>query len=133
MKFNGVIFSRLWAVCAVSFVFSSVAAADDFQHYPAKPSPTVEAALCHLSSLNPVLSQLTSSEKVKLEDMVKIHELTYTLENALGTLQAALVETAERLEEVHKASERFDQKTVVEKSVEYRKLANQFISPVACD
>jgi hypothetical protein len=40
--------------------------------------------------------------------MVKIHELTYTLENALGKLSEDLAKAAVDLEEVHLASEKLD-------------------------
>jgi hypothetical protein len=55
-------------------------------HFPAKKSPDAKTALCNIVHHNKVLTQLTQKEELSVEDMVKIHELTYTLENALGKL-----------------------------------------------
>jgi hypothetical protein len=51
--------------------------------------------------------------------MVKVHELTYTLENAIIQMQKDLVTIAANLEEVHLASERLDQKAIGEFGSKY--------------
>jgi hypothetical protein len=79
-----------------------------YSHFPAKKSPDAETALCNIVNYNKVLTQLTQKEELSVEDMVKIHELTYTLENALGKLLEDLAKAVVDLEEVHLASENLD-------------------------
>lgn len=43
---------------------------------------------------------------------VKVHELTYTLENAVNFLRETLKQISVDLEEVHKASERLEPKII---------------------
>jgi hypothetical protein len=73
-----------------------------------KSRPTLKTALCNIVNYNKILTQLTQKEEMSVEDMVKIHELTYTLENALGKLSEDLAKAAVDLEEVHLASEKLD-------------------------
>lgn len=81
---------------------------EEYNHFPAIESATTSEALCHLFQYNQKLTDLVSKDEMSAQDMVKVHELTYTLENALARLTQSLKTTAENLETVHKASERLD-------------------------
>lgn len=61
--------------------------------------------------------------------MVAIHELTYTLENALETIAEALGNIAELLEEVHVASETFDVDTIQNSGASYLQAAEPLTQP----
>lgn len=86
--------------------------AEKAEHFAAKPAPDTNTAICNLSEFNAILSEVTSADKMDPVAMVKVHELTYTLENALARLKTTLEETAVALEEVHLASERMDEAVV---------------------
>lgn len=92
------------------------------QHFAAKSAPDTNTAMCNLAQFNTILSKVTSADKIDPVAMVKVHELTYTLENALARLKITLEETAIALEEVHLASERFDESVVKSQSAAYLSL-----------
>ena len=79
-----------------------------YSHFLAKKSSDAATALCNIINYNKVLTQLTQKEEMSVEDMVKIHELTYTLENVLGKLSEDLAKAVVDLEDVHLASEKLD-------------------------
>lgn len=81
-------------------------------HFKPQPSPTLEAALSNLSEFNPQLATLLEKETLSPQDLNQVHQLTYTLENALERLESERARVAELLEEVHVASERADSATV---------------------
>lgn len=90
----------------------SVSAGEKYNHFPSLPAPDPETAICNLTKFNAKLAEITNKKQITPEDMVKVHELTYTLENAVAQLQSTLEVTAVELEKVHKASERMDQNVV---------------------
>lgn len=80
-------------------LFSSIAYAEgDYQHFPAIASPDLKTAVCNLKTYNQKLSLLTSKTALSAADMVKVDELTYTLENALARIQQDLTNVAANLE-----------------------------------
>ena len=91
---------------------------DDIQHYQAKSSDTLEQALINFNDSNGRLEALLAGD---LDDanLAQIHELTYTLENALTQIQLESGSIAEFLEAVHQASERSDAKAVRQHGVVY--------------
>ncbi|MFC3094566.1 hypothetical protein DRW07_13245 [Alteromonas sediminis] len=84
---------------------ASAYAEEKYDHFPSLEAPDVATALCNIQTYNEKLAALTSAENIDTASMVKIHELTYTLENALARLKTTIAETAQALEEVHLASE----------------------------
>jgi hypothetical protein len=103
-----------------------------YSHFPAKKSPDAETALCNIVNYNKVLTQLTQKEELSVEDMVKIHELTYTLENALGKLSEDLAKAAVDLEEVHLASEKLDTDTIKKHANIYANITTAFSAKQTC-
>lgn len=93
--------------------------AEKAKHFAAKPAPDVNTALCNLEKYNAILGDITAGKTLDPVSMNKVHELTYTLENALARLNATLEATAVALEEVHLASERMDQAVVKAESQKY--------------
>lgn len=89
----------------------ALALASDVSHYEAKPSDTLEQAVANFNEYNGRLEELLAGE-LDGSDMAQIHELTYTLENALEKIRAEAAEIADSLEEVHQASERSDAEAV---------------------
>lgn len=99
-------------VAAALLLGAGLSSAETPQHFEAKPSPTLEAAIENLTTYNAELAALLAQEQLSLLDMNKIHELTYTLEDALARIDAHVEALEESLESVHKASERADMKVV---------------------
>ena len=60
-------------------------------HYKGESSATLEQALANLSSHNTQLAAILAKDELGPEDTAKIHELTYTLENALEQFEGTVV------------------------------------------
>ena len=105
--------THLLTIAGLIFFTTSVAHADEkYSHFPSLQAPTTSAALCNLAAYNQKLQAIVNKKELSPEDMVKVHELTYTLENAVIKLQKNLETIAVDLEKVHKASEHLDQKVI---------------------
>lgn len=85
----------------------SVLAQDRFDHYEGEPARSLEQALKNFAEYNAKLESVLQRELTP-EDMAEIHQLTYTLENALERISIELEQLAETLEEVHLGSERLE-------------------------
>jgi len=77
-------------------------------HFKGLPSETFSEAVRHFSSHNEKLAELLARDELDIEVLVAIHEVTYTLENALEKINDELSELAETLEALHVASETAD-------------------------
>lgn len=107
------------AAAAAALLFAALAFADDdYEHCKGEPSKTLEQAVANLSEYNNRLEKVLAGELTP-EAMNEVHQLTYTLENALGKMDDELEDIAERLELVHKASERADPDTVKKEGAVY--------------
>jgi vacuolar-type H+-ATPase subunit I/STV1 len=93
----------LAATTALLFTLPGVAS-EDYDHYEGESATSLEQAVANLSEYNNRLEKVLSGELTP-EAMNEVHQLTYTLENALGKMDEELEDIAERLEKVHKASE----------------------------
>ena len=102
----------------VSMLIALPAVAGDIDHFKGEPAKTLEQAVINFSEYNNKLEQLLAGE-LSPEVMGQIHQLTYTLENALQTLDDSIDQLEDTLEEVHKASERADTATVKSASEQY--------------
>jgi hypothetical protein len=65
--------------------------------------------------------------------MLKIHELTYTLENAINFIKVSLENVSQNLEDVHKASERLDQKTIHASGEKYLEATKRLLENKKCE
>lgn len=102
------------AVLAVSVAVSGIAVADERpDHFKGLPSPDLQTAVANFSEYNNRLEEILAGELTDT-DLVKIHELTYTLENALEKMNDEMEELAETLEEIHVATETFDRDALKE-------------------
>lgn len=124
------VFSTL-ALTSALFLADVGIAQEAFQrpdHFKGLEAPTLEVAVANLSSYNQKLKQRLEGD-ITTNDMVAIHELTYTLENALETISKELKNVAELLEEVHVASETFDAKTAKSSGASYLQASAPLIKP----
>lgn len=102
------------------------------QHFASLSSPDIKTAKCNIKAYNEKLNALTTKSEISAIDMVKVHELTYTLEDALKRLVEDLSTAANELEKAHKASESLNDKTVRDASSVYSKLTNELLAPTNC-
>lgn len=72
---------------AVGFTGAVLASDDRPDHFKGVPSETLEAAVGNFSEYNKKLAEILAKDELTPEDMVHVHELTYTLENALEKLE----------------------------------------------
>lgn len=103
----------LITLSAILFTQIQTANAEEkYSHFqPIKPHDT-QTAFCNIQTYNEKITAITSKTNLTTQDMVKIHELTYTLENAVNFLKVTLENASTDLEEIHQASEKLDQKTI---------------------
>lgn len=105
-------------------------AADEVQrqsHFKGKQAATLEQAVTNFKVHNAKLAKLLAKDKLSPQDALEVHELTYTLENALEKIRGDLAELAEVLEEVHVASEKIDTATIKARGKVYLDTAGKVI------
>lgn len=91
-------------ICALC-VTSPSFAEDRPDHFKGKPADTLEQALANFNEYNIKLAKIIAQKELSAGDMHEVHQLTYTLENALQKIQEEYAQLAEVLEDVHVASE----------------------------
>lgn len=100
-------------VIALCLVVSGIAQGDDERpdHFKGKPARTLDEAVANFSEYNDRLAALLEKE-LSPQDAHQVHELTYTLENALEKIRSEFSELSTMLENVHVASEHADVATI---------------------
>lgn len=96
-------------------LLGTVANADDQErtdHFEGESADTLSAAVANFSQTNHQLSELLAQDELSDADLGTIHELSYTLENALAKIDEELDTMAVDLEEVHLGSESMDEERV---------------------
>ncbi len=115
---------HLLAASVLGFALTATtpALADDddrYQHFKGQPAKTLDQALFNLANFNAKLAELMKDGELTPEDMATVHQLSYTLENALQKLDEEVDTLQDVLEEVHLASESMDYDTVKEQAKVY--------------
>src|SRR5690606_9646760 len=98
-------------------------------HFKGEPSDSLEQALSNFSGYNRKLADILKQDSLSAADLHRIHQLSYTLENALAKISAEIEGLEELLEEVHIASETAGYEKTLEKGREYISLSQQIIRP----
>lgn len=96
------------------------------QHYKAEPAPNLKAAVENLREYNRKLEQHLDQE-MTTENLEKIHQLSYTLENALKRMDKDLGNIASVLEGMHLASEARNQEKVQANAETYLENMNMIL------
>lgn len=113
-------------VLLVAMLPLALASDDDrVDHFEGEPSRTLEEALQNFSRANARLAEIIAQENPDAQAVFEVHQLTYTLENALEKIRDEMEELAEVLEEVHLASERNDGQTVSVRGKDYLETARK--------
>lgn len=114
-----------------AMMFGTVQATDSVSHFHGKQIDSIDDAMKTLETYNKRLQKSVSAENLSAADMSTVHELTYTLENALEKIEEALGNLADALEEVHQASEKADAEKVKEASTSYFELTETLFGKTA--
>lgn len=96
------------AAAALSFGVATMAKAETIEHFKGESAENLEVAVSNFKRYNQRLETLLKKDSMTADDVTKVHELTYTLENALAKINEELSKLADTLEDVHKASEKYD-------------------------
>ena len=97
---------------ALSLGVASISMAESGDHFAGKPAGNLQQAVSNFNQANTRLEKMLAKQSLTSENMAAIHELTYTLENALARINADVDELAVTLEEVHLGSEDNDAERV---------------------
>lgn len=89
------------------------------EHFEGERSDTIAEALDNLREYNAKLNAIIERNELTAAEMAEIHQLSYTLENALERIEDEVEDLAEVLEEVHIASEEMDRETVRKQAPAY--------------
>ena len=114
--------NKVWGMNVVGLVLlvaSPAVLADRADHFEGKSADTLAEAVANMSEYNEQLAAILAQEALIPQDMHNVHQLTYTLENALERIRAEVVELADVLETVHLASETADTDAVLESGAVY--------------
>ena len=112
------------AAAALSFGVATMAKAETVEHFEGKNAESLEEAVTNFKLYNQRLESLLKKDSMSADDVTKVHELTYTLENALAKINDELGKLAVTLEEVHLASEKYDADAVRDHGDAYMEVIN---------
>lgn len=107
-------------------LLGTTANADDQErgdHFEGESAETLDQAVTNFTETNRQLAELLAQEELSNSDLGAIHELTYTLENALAKIDEELETMAVDLEEVHLGSETLDHERVSSHGAAYLEAA----------
>ena len=111
------------ALCLFTFSIASMADEQRPDHFKGQQVSTLSEAVELFRLNNQKLQQLMQGELTPTA-MVEIHQLTYTLENALEKIHTETSELKDVLEEVHLGSENMDFTKVKQQAERYLDTAN---------
>lgn len=113
----------------LGIVLLPVTHADDErpEHFKGEPAETLEQALANFREYNDKLAEVLARDELTAKDLYEVHQLTYTLENALERIRDEYEGLAETLEEVHIASEHNDNETVKSRGQAYLDAADKLV------
>lgn len=116
----------LTALC--SALIATTALADERpEHFKGEPAPDLKTAVANFSSYNQELANLLAQDELSPQELAAIHQLSYTLENALGKISDEVDTMAVTLEEVHLGSETNDPARVQENGATYLEAAQTLV------
>ncbi|MGR4066547.1 DUF6746 family protein [Billgrantia sp. C5P2] len=118
----------LSALLSGLMVAATAHASTPTEHFKGEPAETLSQAVANFSETNQQLAELLAQDELSLEDLGAIHELTYTLENALEKINEEAEAMAVNLEEVHLGSETGDFERVQSHGADYLEAAQTLVN-----
>ncbi len=117
---------QIAALALAATIASSTFANDGAAPVHGVPSRTLTEAVANFSEYNQRLEKALAQEPTA-ERLQEIHELTYTLQNALEKINEDMDGLTDTLEEIHSSSEARQADEVREHATEYLKTARTVI------
>lgn len=109
------------------FLAPVINAAERVDHFEGESAETLEQAVANLSEHNARLAVLVDNGELSDADHARIHELTYSLENALARIRKEVDVMADDLEAIHVASEQRATDVVTDKALAYLSAARTLV------
>ncbi|RUO71527.1 hypothetical protein CWI79_01790 [Pseudidiomarina salinarum] len=97
-------------------------------HFEGKSSETLEQAMSNLAEYNAKLHAMLANGDLTPKQMGEIHQLTYTLEEALAKLKDEVETMQEQVETVHLGSEKMSYDDVKETGKAYLDKAAKIVN-----
>ncbi|WP_371037106.1 DUF6746 family protein [Rhodosalinus sp. FB01] len=101
-----------FAAAALALAAAPALASDEIDHYAAESSETIEEAVTNFVEYNEKVRALLDRDDLSEADMEEIHQYTYTIEAALAKMNEDFSALAVTLEDLHLASEDYDEAEV---------------------
>lgn len=120
----------LLAFAALPLATAPSAMAERFRHYEARQSNTLKEAVENFAAYNAKIAAVMAKDELTDTDLERIHELTYTLEDALARINRVMQALPQTLETLHIASENHQPAAVRGAGAVYLDIATTVI-PVA--
>lgn len=120
----------LTLILIATFTTASLANAEEkteYDHFKGIEVTTLKEAVMLFSEHNAKIAVILNKGEPSHEDMHKIHEITYTLENALAKINTEMAALAPQLEKLHKASEYGKMKESLSEGKKYLETATHII------
>lgn len=122
----------VWMALIIGFlspVTLTQAQASDDEHFEGEQPETYVQAQAVLQKYNAQLAAFAEDGEISPAEMGQVHELTYTLENALEKMEDTLDQVAERLEVVHEGSEHGAYQSVLDNTRQYLQASTPLLAP----
>lgn len=118
---------RTALIVALAMGAMPVFAEEKVDHYAAETAADLAEAMVNFSTYNKHMADILAQSEMTRDRMEDIHQLTYTLEVALEKIITEAQDLAERLEEVHLASEDSDADKLTALATSYLAIARQLV------
>lgn len=112
---------------ATGVALAGPAEGEEEGHFTGLPAATLSEALANFAEYNQRLRAYIDRGEIAPQEYVEVHELTYTLENALAKINEELTALADTLEEVHVASEKADAEALLASGRAYLAVAEEIV------
>ena len=122
-----IILSILSSMLFSSNTFAREEAPAEYDHYKGKKAESLEQAVTLFSEYNAKVAAILENGEPSYKDMHKVHELTYTIENALAKINSEMGALALQLEKLHKASENAKANETLKEGSQYLETAKKII------
>ncbi|WEJ62437.1 DUF6746 family protein [Thiomicrorhabdus lithotrophica] len=105
-----------------TFVFAS-----ESSHFKGGKVENLSEAVQAFSEQNKKFAAIIEKGSIELKEMGDIHQMTYSMENALRKIKAEVAEMEVLLEEVHEASEHGEKQKVLKEGQKYLEKAQTLV------
>ena len=124
---RGLLLAATFAAGLCAATATQVRGEEKVDHYAAQEAATLQEAVTNFSDFNKKMAEVLARPELGPSDLEEVHELTYTLENALAKIRGELDGLADTLETLHLASEAHDAKAAKNQGTAYLETARTLV------